>query len=251
MRYFIHLSYNGTNFCGWQIQPNEPSVQETIEKALFYILKEKINITGCGRTDTGVHALSYYAHFDFKEMTSEELEKLTYRLNAFFSYDIRIISIKKVSDDAHARFDAISRTYKYYIATQKQPFNNDFTYYLPRPLNIEKMNKACEKLLTYTDFTSFSKLHTQVNNNNCTINFASWEKEGDLLVFTINANRFLRNMVRSIVGTMIEVGLEKINVEEFCKIIEEKNRSSAGVSVAAKALFLFDVVYEKGIFLDF
>jgi tRNA pseudouridine38-40 synthase len=251
MRYFIHLSYNGTNFCGWQIQPNEPSVQETIEKALFYILKEKINITGCGRTDTGVHALSYYAHFDFKEMTSEELEKLTYRLNAFFSYDIRIISIKKVSDDAHARFDAISRTYKYYIATQKQPFNNDFTYYLPRPLNIEKMNKACEKLLTYTDFTSFSKLHTQVNNNNCTINFASWEKEGDLLVFTINANRFLRNMVRSIVGTMIEVGLEKINVEEFCKIIEEKDRASAGVSVAAKALFLFDVVYEKGIFLDF
>lgn len=251
MRYFIHLSYNGTNFCGWQIQPNEPSVQETIEKALFYILKEKINITGCGRTDTGVHALSYYAHFDFKEMTSEELEKLTYRLNAFFSYDIRIISIKKVKDDAHARFDAISRTYKYYIATQKQPFNNDFTYYLPRPLNIEKMNKACEKLLTYTDFTSFSKLHTQVNNNNCTINFASWEKEGDLLVFTINANRFLRNMVRSIVGTMIEVGLEKINVEEFCKIIEEKDRASAGVSVAAKALFLFDVVYEKGIFLDF
>jgi tRNA pseudouridine38-40 synthase len=251
MRYFIHLSYNGTNFCGWQIQPNEPSVQETIEKALFYILKEKINITGCGRTDTGVHALSYCAHFDFKEMTNEELEKLTYRLNAFFSYDIRIISIKKVKDDAHARFDAISRTYKYYIATQKQPFNNDFTYYLPRPLNIEKMNLACKKLLAYTDFTSFSKLHTQVNNNNCTINFASWEKKGDLLVFTINANRFLRNMVRSIVGTMIEVGLEKINVEEFCKIIEEKDRASAGVSVAAKALFLFDVVYEKGIFLDF
>jgi tRNA pseudouridine38-40 synthase len=251
MRYFIHLSYNGTNFCGWQIQPNEPSVQETIEKGLFYMLKEKLNITGCGRTDTGVHAMNYYAHFDFKEMTNEELEKLKYRLNCFFSYDIRIISIKKVRDDAHSRFDAISRTYKYYIATQKQPFNNEFTYLFPRLLNIDKMNKACEKLLTYTDFTSFSKLHTQVNNNNCNINYAYWEKECDLLVFTINANRFLRNMVRAIVGTMIEVGLEKISVEEFCKIIEEKDRSSAGVSVAAKALFLFDIDYEKGIFLDF
>ncbi len=248
MRYFIHLSYNGTNFCGWQIQPNEPSVQETIEKALFFILKEKLNITGCGRTDTGVHALNYYAHFDFKEMTNDELDKLKYRLNSFFSHEIRIISIKKVKDDAHARFDAISRTYKYYIATQKQPFNNEFTYFFSRTLNIEKMNKACEKLLTYTDFTSFSKLHTQVNNNNCTINFASWEKEGDLLVFTINANRFLRNMVRSIVGTMIEVGLEKINVEEFCKIIEEKNRSLAGVSVAAKALFLNEIEYPKEVY---
>lgn len=250
MRYFIHLSYNGTNFCGWQIQPNEPSVQETIEKALFYILKEKINLTGCGRTDTGVHALNYYAHFDFNELTNEELDNLKYRLNSFFSYEIRIITIKKVMDDAHARFDAISRTYKYYIATQKQPFNNDFSYFFPRPLNIEKMNKACEKLLTYTDFTSFSKLHTQVNNNNCTINFANWKKADDLLVFTINANRFLRNMVRSIVGTMIEVGLEKISIDEFCKIIEEKNRSLAGVSVHAKALFLNQIEYPKVIYLS-
>ncbi|HBN04495.1 MAG TPA: tRNA pseudouridine(38-40) synthase TruA, partial [Bacteroidales bacterium] len=148
----------------------------------------------------------------------------------------------------HARFDAISRTYKYYIATQKQPFNNEFTYFFSRPLNIEKMNNASEKLLTYTDFTSFSKLHTQVNNNNCTINFAYWEKKDDLLVFTINANRFLRNMVRSIVGTMIEVGLEKISIDEFCKIIEEKNRSLAGVSVAAKALFLNEIEYPKEVY---
>jgi tRNA pseudouridine38-40 synthase len=250
MRYFIHLSYNGANFCGWQIQPNEPSVQQGLEKALMHILKENISLTGCGRTDTGVHAKSYYAHFDFEEMSIEELKQLRFRLNNYFAYDIRIISILKVKNDAHARFDAISRTYKYYIATQKQPFNNEFSYFFPRLLNVEIMNKACEKLLTYTDFTSFSKLHTQVNNNNCTIFFASWEVKNEMLVFTIKANRFLRNMVRSIVGTMIEVGLEKISVEEFCKIIEQKNRSLAGVSVLAKALFLYEVEYEKGIFLE-
>lgn len=250
MRYFIHLSYNGEKFCGWQVQPNEPSVQESIETALFHILKEKISLTGCGRTDTGVHALNYYAHFDFKDMFLEELDNLRFRLNNYFSYEIRIISVFKVKDDAHSRFDAISRTYKYYVSTQKQPFNNEFSYYFPRPLNVEKMNKACGKLITYTDFTSFSKLHTQVNNNNCTIYFASWEREEDMLVFTIRANRFLRNMVRSIVGTMLEVGLEKISIEEFCRIIEQKDRSLAGVSVVAKALFLYDVEYDKGIFLE-
>lgn len=249
MRYFLHLQYNGTNFCGWQIQPNEPSVQEIIETALMHILREKIGVTGCGRTDTGVHALDYYAHFDFKEMSLDELSQIKFKLNRYFGYDINILGIYKMKQDAHSRFDAVSRTYKYYIATEKQPFNNDCSYYFSRQLNIEAMNLACEKLLTYKDFTSFSKLHTQVNNNNCNILFALWEREGDNLVFTIKANRFLRNMVRAIVGTLLEVGLGRKNVEEFCEIIESKNRSKAGLSVPAKALFLYNVEYEKGIFL--
>lgn len=249
MRYFLHLQYNGTEFCGWQIQPNEPSVQESIETSLMHLLREKIGLTGCGRTDTGVHAWDYYAHFDFREMSIDELEKLKHKLNRYFNHQIKIFGIYKMKEDAHARFDAVSRTYKYYVAKEKQPFNNDFSYYFSRQLNIEAMNLACEKLLTYEDFTSFSKLHTQVNNNNCNIMFASWEKEGDNFVFTIQANRFLRNMVRAIVGTLLEVGLEKINIEEFCKIIESKSRSQAGISVPAKALFLYNVEYKKTIFL--
>lgn len=248
MRYFIHLSYNGSNFCGWQIQPNELSVQESIEIALFHILKEKIAITGCGRTDSGVHATNYYAHFDFNILSSKEIEKLIFRLNRYLGFEINIINIFKVKPTSHARFDAISRTYKYFVATQKQPFNNEFSYYFSRLLDIDAMNLACQKLILYSDFTSFSKLHTQVNNNLCNILYANWEKQDDMLVFTITANRFLRNMVRSIVGTLIEVGLGKISIDEFSKIIESKNRNNAGVSVAAKALFLFDIKYEKELF---
>ncbi|MCK9163437.1 MAG: tRNA pseudouridine(38-40) synthase TruA [Bacteroidales bacterium] len=251
MRYFLHLSYNGSKFCGWQIQPNEPSVQESLETAFFHLLKEKIGITGCGRTDTGVHAKSYYAHFDFRELSNKEIEDLVFKLNRYFGFGIRILNIFRMKPEAHARFDAGSRTYKYYIANQKQPFNNDFSYYYPRVLNIEKMNQACQKLREYTDFTSFSKLHTQVNNNNCTIISAFWEREGDdIIVFTIEANRFLRNMVRSIVGTLIEVGFERICIEEFCKIIEAKDRNRAGVSVPAKALFLYNIKYEKELFFQ-
>lgn len=248
MRYFIHLSYNGSNFCGWQIQPNELSVQESIEIALFHILKEKIAITGCGRTDSGVHATNYYAHFDFNILSSKEIEKLIFRLNRYLGFEINIINIFKVKPTSHARFDAISRTYKYFVATQKQPFNNEFSYFFSRLLDIDAMNLACQKLILYSDFTSFSKLHTQVNNNLCNILYANWEKQDDMLVFTITANRFLRNMVRSIVGTLIEVGLGKISIDEFSKIIESKNRNNAGVSVAAKALFLFDIKYEKELF---
>lgn len=250
MRYFLHLSYNGTNFCGWQIQPSEPSIQESIETAFFHLLKEKIGVTGCGRTDTGVHALNYYAHFDYKEISNQEIEELVFKLNRYFGFDIKIMGLYKMKEDSHARFDAGSRTYKYYIAQEKQPFNNDFSHYFSRPLNIEKMNEACKKLISYTDFTSFSKLHTQVNNNNCKILSASWEKDGDMVVFTIEANRFLRNMVRSIVGTLVEVGIEKISVKEFCEIIEAKDRKRAGASFPAKALFLHNIKYEKELFFQ-
>ena len=243
------MEYNGSNFFGWQIQPNHISVQESIETGLKLILKEEIEVVGCGRTDTGVHAKDYFAHFDYKELSDEEINQLKYRLNRYFSFDINIKSILRVRDNAHSRFDAIDRTYKYYIAKDKQPFNNDFSYYFPRELDMEKMNLAASKLFNYEDFTSFSKLHTQVNNNNCKILYAKWEIENGLLVFTISANRFLRNMVRAITGTLLEVGLGKITVEDFERIIEAKDRNKAGISVLAKGLFLYSISYPNEIFL--
>lgn len=249
MRYFLRLEYNGSNFFGWQIQPNHISVQESIETGLKLILKEKIEVVGCGRTDTGVHAKDYFAHFDYKELSDEEINQLKFRLNRYFSFDINIKSILRVRDNAHSRFDAIDRTYKYYIAKDKQPFNNDFSYYFPRELDMEKMNLAASKLFNYEDFTSFSKLHTQVNNNNCKILYAKWEIENGLLVFTISANRFLRNMVRAITGTLLEVGLGKISLEDFERIIEAKDRNKAGRSVSAKGLFLCSISYPNEIFL--
>lgn len=251
MRYFLHLRYNGRNFCGWQIQPNQPSVQESLETALFHLLREEIGLIGCGRTDSGVHALSYYTHFDFRELSDNEIGELVFKLNRYFSYDIRILDIFRMKPQAHARFDAVSRTYKYYLAIEKQPFNNDFSLSYHRDLDIDNMNIACQRLKEYKDFTSFSKLHTQVNNNNCTIISAFWQREGeDMIVFTIEANRFLRDMVRAIVGTLIEVGTGKIGVEEFCEIIEAKNRCRAGASVPAKALFMYNIKYEKEIFFQ-
>lgn len=243
------MEYNGSNFFGWQIQPNHISVQESIETGLKLILKEEIEVVGCGRTDTGVHAKDYFAHFDYKELSDEEINQLKYRLNRYFSFDINIKSILRVRDNAHSRFDAIDRTYKYYIAKDKQPFNNDFSYYFPRELDMEKMNLAASKLFNYEDFTSFSKLHTQVNNNNCKILYAKWEIENGLLVFTVSANRFLRNMVRAITGTLLEVGLGKIRVEDFERIIEAKDRNKAGISVSAKGLFLYSISYPNEIFL--
>lgn len=249
MRYFLRLEYNGSNFFGWQIQPNHISVQESIETGLKLILKEEIEVVGCGRTDTGVHAKDYFAHFDYKELSDEKINQLKFRLNRYFSFDINIKSILRVRDNAHSRFDAIDRTYKYYIAKDKQPFNNDFLYYFPRELDMEEMNLAASKLFNYEDFTSFSKLHTQVNNNNCKILYAKWEIENGLLVFTISANRFLRNMVRAITGTLLEVGLGKISVEDFERIIEAKDRNKAGRSVSAKGLFLYSISYPNEIFL--
>jgi len=243
-RYFIQLSYNGTNYHGWQIQPEEITVQETLEKALSVILREKILTTGAGRTDTGVHASFYIAHFD-SQQDNINCDQLTYRLNSFLPNDLAIQRIFKVGNDVHARFDATYRTYKYYITKVKSPFNFFFSHYYRRPLNVTLMNEAAEALFDYIDFTSFSRSGTDVKTNNCKILYAKWEEDNDSLVFTIKADRFLRNMVRAIVGTMLDVGLKKISVEDFRKIIEAKDRSSAGASAVAKGLFLVDIGYPE------
>ncbi len=241
MRYFIHLAYNGTRFCGWQIQPNAPSVQETIEQALTKLFGSNISIVGAGRTDSGVHASDYYAHFETEK--AFDCKDITYKLNRILPYDIVIFEIFPVKDDLHARFSAQQRTYTYTITTRKNPFAAETEYYYPQQLNLEQMNQACELLLGTKDFTSFSKLHTDVNNNICTITYAKWEQQGDKLLFTISANRFLRNMVRSIVGTLIDVGRGKISIEEFSAIIQCKDRQKAGVSIPACGLSLCAIDY--------
>jgi len=245
MRYFLKLAYNGENYFGWQIQPNAVTVQETLNQALSLLLKADINLTGAGRTDTGVHAREFYAHFDTDKQFSEaEQKQLIIRINSFLPLDIAVYDFYPVDDRFHARFDAVSRTYRYYIATEKNPFNTKFSCRVFHSLDIENMNHACEKLLQYTDFTSFSKVHTQTKTNDCHITQARWFYENGLLVFEITADRFLRNMVRAIVGTMLEVGKGKMSVAEFCNVIEQKDRSLAGVSVPAHALFLEKIAYK-------
>ena len=241
MRYFIELSYKGTNYHGWQIQPDASSVQEEITKALATILQEKILLVGAGRTDAGVHASQMFAHVDTVKKLSNNY---VHKLNAILPNDIVIKSIKEVSDDTHARFDAVSRTYEYRILLGRDPFLLETTWQLhQKNLQIEKMNEAANLLFKYEDFESFSKVKTDVNTFNCTIMKAVWTLEDKHLIFHIKANRFLRNMVRAIVGTLIEVGLGKKTVEDFRKIIESKKRSEAGLSVPAKGLFLTEVCY--------
>ena len=241
MRYFIELSYKGTNYHGWQIQPDASSVQEEITKALATILQEKILLVGAGRTDAGVHASQMFAHVDtVKKLTDDYVHKL----NAILPNDIVIKSIKEVSDETHARFDAVSRTYEYRILLGRDPFLLDITWQLhQKNLQIEKMNEAANLLFEYEDFESFSKVKTDVNTFNCTIMKAVWTLEDKHLIFHIKANRFLRNMVRAIVGTLLEVGLGKKTIEDFRNIIESKKRSEAGLSVPAKGLFLTEVCY--------
>lgn len=241
MRYFIEFSYNGKNYFGYQIQPNEITVQEELEKALSTILRQPIKTTGAGRTDTGVHARKIFAHFDFE---TELDPQLPYKLNSFLPPDIAIHRIFKVRDDFHARFDATYRTYEYFISLNKNPFTQDSSWQMwKRSLNIDKMNEACKVLFEYDDFTSFAKLHTDNKTNICKIYKAIWERDGEELKFTISADRFLRNMVRSIVGTMVEIGNEKFPPEHLRNIIEAKNRNSAGTSAPAQGLFLVDVGY--------
>ena len=247
-RYFIQLNYKGTNYHGWQIQPNAITVQEVLKNAFSTILKEKIEITGAGRTDTGVHAGFFIAHFNSMRTDIHNDEKLLFRINGFLPKDIAIQKIYQVTNEAHARFDAMSRTYHYYIHQGKDPFLLESSYFLSRKLDVDLMNKACKRLLSYTDFTSFSKLHTDVKTNNCKITQAFWTQEGHKLKFTITADRFLRNMVRAIVGTLIDIGKKKISIEDFILIIESKNRSDAGVSVPAHGLYLENITYPDTIF---
>ena len=246
-RYFIYLGYNGKNYCGWQTQPNGDTVQQELETALSTVLRQTIAITGAGRTDAGVHARLMVAHFDSEEALAD-LPFLSEKLNRLLPKDIAIYRIVPVKENAHARFDATSRTYKYYITTRKDPFNNDFVSKLCGELNFDLMNQACASLFDYTDFTSFSKLHTDVKTNNCKIMRAEWKKEGDVWIFTIQADRFLRNMVRAIVGTLLEVGRGKLTIEGFRRIIEQKDRCKAGMSAPGQGLFLDDITYPAEIF---
>ncbi len=242
MRYLIELAYKGTHYHGWQFQPNATSVQETLDKAFSLLLKKEIAIVGAGRTDAGVHAKQMFAHFDYDEVI--DVRHLVHKLNSYLPKDISIYTIHLVHDDAHARFDAKKRTYEYHIHTQKNAFESDDSWYHPYHLNVEKMNEACQLLFNYTDFECFSKVHTDVNTFNCTIFEAYWQQNDDTLVFTISADRFLRNMVRAIVGTMISIGMEKITLNEFIHIIESKDRNKAGFSVPAHGLYLTKVEYE-------
>lgn len=242
MRYFIEFAYKGTNYHGWQTQPNAISVQEVLSAAMSTLLQKKITLIGAGRTDTGVHAKQMFAHFDYEFKI--ENDYLVHKLNSFLPKDIAILAFYKVSDEAHARFDATKRTYEYHIHLKKNAFESHDSWYFRQALNIDLMNTACEILKTQTDFECFSKVNTDVHTFNCTIETAIWEQNNNMLIFTISANRFLRNMVRAIVGTIINIGLEKISLSEFILIIESKDRKKAGFSVPAHGLYLTKVVYD-------
>jgi len=245
LRYFIELSYNGKAYHGWQNQPNAISVQQVLEEALSVLLQTKIEIVGAGRTDTGVHASQMFAHFDVDFEVDNS--NLVFKLNSYLPNDIAIRDLFKVKNDAHARFDALSRTYHYKISINKNVFNNDFAYRLQLPLDIEKMNEASKILYLYNDFQCFSKSNTDVKTYNCTITKAEWLIENDEIIFVITADRFLRNMVRAIVGTIINIGLGKMQVDDLHDIIRSKNRSEAGYSVPAHGLYLTHIAYPESI----
>ena len=247
MRYFIELSYNGKNYHGWQVQPNANSIQESLSKAVETILRKKITLTGAGRTDAGVHAEEMYAHFDIEnELDTFEVRN---RLNAFLPDDIVIKYVFLVDNEAHTRFDAIKRSYEYRIWLGRNPFLIDTTWQIyQQSLNIDKMNEAAAVLLNYTNFKCFSKSKTDVKTYNCKITNAKWKLDGGLLTFCITSDRFLRNMVRAIVGTLVDIGLEKITIKDFISIIESQDRTKAGFSVPAQGLFLTKVDYPKALF---
>jgi len=248
-RYFIFISYKGTSYHGWQIQPDSVTVQQILEESLSVVLNEKISTIGAGRTDTGVHATFFCAHFESISPDLTESWNLVFRLNQYLPSDISVNSIKKVVPDANARYSAVSRTYKYYISKVKDPFFDNSSWYLHGKIDITEMNKACEILLHHSDFTSFSRLHSGAKSNICKIYYACWEESDNRLTFTIKADRFLRNMVRAIVGTMVDIGFGKMDLREFEEIIFAKDRCEAGKSAPAKGLFLVDIEYPEEIFV--
>ena len=250
-RFFITLSYDGTRYHGWQIQPNGDSVQQRLQEALSTLLRQPIEVVGAGRTDTGVHARMMVAHFDFPP-SGEGMDNgqwimdndLAYKLNKLLPQDIAVQEVRRVDNDMHARFSATSRTYHYFIHTQKDPFLHAYSWQVPYKLDFQRMNEAAQVLLEYKDFTSFSKVNTDTKTNLCDIKEARWDEVAPRQwCFTITANRFLRNMVRAIVGTLIEVGRGKISIEDLRRIIEAKDRCQAGESVPGKALFLVEIKY--------
>jgi tRNA pseudouridine38-40 synthase len=241
-RYFIQLAYKGTNYCGWQRQNNAPSIQEDLEKALSLKLKSNINVVGCGRTDTGVHAHNYFAHFETE--SGFDPEDLSYKLNSLLKSEIAIKSIFEVNQNAHARFDASSRSYRYFIHFEKDPFSTDTCWYLYNSaLDVGKMNHCAEMLTEISDFSAFEKAGSDNKTSICKVDFAEWFNAEHGIYFEIRADRFLRNIVRAIVGTLVDVGLGKTSIENFKTILSSRNRSQAGASVPAQGLFLWDITY--------
>ena len=246
-RYFIELAYNGSAYNGWQRQPNAISIQELLEEALGKLLSKNISIVGAGRTDTGVHALQMFAHFDVEQDINKPME-LVFLLNSFLKNDITIKNIVRVKSDTHARFDATYRSYEYHISTVKDPFNFGLHYYLKNKPNIDLMNQAAKIILKHEDFQCFSKSNTDVKTFICNVKTAVWKQEKSSMVFYIRANRFLRNMVRAIVGTLLEIGFEKRIVDDMEDVIKSKDRSQAGFSAPAHGLYLTHIEYPENIF---
>lgn len=247
-RYFIFISFKGTSYHGWQLQPNALTVQKVLDDSLSVILGEKVLTTGAGRTDTGVHARFFAAHFDSDKNDVAGNNKIITRLNKYLPSDISVNEIRAVRPEAHARFSALSRTYQYNISKFKDPFSLEFTWYSRYSLDIGAMNQAASLLLTCADFTSFARLHSDVKTNNCKVFRAIWTEEKDKLVFTISADRFLRNMVRAIVGTLADVGRGRLSIDDFRKIIESRDRCKAGKSAPAAGLFLTCIEYPGSLF---
>ena len=253
-RFFIYLSFNGTHYNGWQSQKNAISIQEVLENHLSLLLSEKIKLTGAGRTDTGVHATYFVAHFDSSNVIIKDKEYLIYRINSFLPKDIAVFDLKQVKPHANSRFHAIKRTYKYHISGTKEPFMYDFFYLISKEkfkaIDIDLFNAGCQLIMNIEDFTSFSKVGTQTKTNNCIIYEAKGIKENMHFTFSITANRFLRNMVRALTGTLLDVAWAKTSIPELKHIINNKKRSDAGKSVPAKGLFLTDIKYPDVIFLS-
>lgn len=251
MRYFITLSYDGAAYCGWQRQPDAPTVQQTLEQALSTLLREPIEVVGAGRTDTGVNAAYYVAHFDC-EKGIEDCAKLVYKLNLILPHDVAVKSVKQVSSSAHARFDAVEREYTYYISQRKNPFRRYSAWQYYVPLDVERMNEAAKKLLEWDDFTSFAKLNSNNKTNICHVVRADWRRAADdeqLLIFTIRADRFLRNMIRAIVGTLVDVGRGRYTVEDFERILHSRDLSLSSSGAPAVGLFLSDVKYNDEVYV--
>ncbi len=248
MRYFIEFSYNGKGYHGWQKQPDVVTVQAVLEDAMSTVLQQNIEVVGAGRTDTGVHAKQMYAHFDMQERISDS--QIVFKFNQLLPRDIAVINLHQVKDDAHARFDALSRTYQYFISEKKNPFTTESAHFLKNTLDIEAMNEASKSLFNYKNFKAFSKVHTDVKTYNCMMMVAEWERRDGNLLFTIKADRFLRNMVRAIVGTMIDVGTRKLQLKDFTDIIKSQNRSNAGTSVPAHGLYLIKIDYPEDTFIN-
>ncbi|NPA36966.1 MAG: tRNA pseudouridine(38-40) synthase TruA [Chlorobi bacterium] len=248
MRYFIELAYKGTRYHGWQVQPNAETVQERLDDALNKAIRgEDIHVTGAGRTDTGVHASYFVAHFDV-ETEIEDTGLVVHKLNRILPDDIVVYSLTRVPEEAHSRFSAVERTYNYFLTVKRNPFFQELVYRIPFEPDFDLMNKAAATLSEYEDFTSFSKLHTDTKTNNCKVVRAYWKPYKDMWVFTITADRFLRNMVRAVTGTLFDVGRGRLTTEEFRHVIEAKDRGRAGTSAPAHGLYLADIVYPENVF---